>query len=355
MDTIAAKRSFASLSLSPETLRSLEEKGYEAAHPRAGGDDPPRAGRQGPRRAVADRHRQDRGLRHPDRREGRRGAPGRAGGRPRAHARAGHPGGAGDRRARARARGQGPVGLRRRLDGAADRGDPRRRPRDRGHPGPRARPPAPRDARLLGRALPRARRGGPHARHGLRGRDGPDHGVRAGRAADDALLGHGADRDPRPHLPLHGRARVGAPLRGPDLRQGGRAPLLPDLAAAQGGDALPAPRVRERLLLDDLLQHPRGDAPRRHLPAQPGPRRRHALLRPAAEEARAGHGRLPLGRDPSPGHDRRGLPRDRHRGPLPRLHLLDPRLARAVHPPRRPHRAGGQERPRDQPDRRRST
>ena len=95
-----------------------------------------------------------------------------------------------------------------------------------------------------------------------------------GRAADDALLGHGADRDQGPHLPLHGRARVGAAVRGPDLRQGGRARLLPDLAAAQGGDALPPPRVRERLLLDDLLQHPRGDAGGGHLPAQPGPRGR---------------------------------------------------------------------------------
>src|SRR4030042_1622395 len=74
-------------------------------------------------------------------------------------------------------------------------------------------------AGLLGRPLPRARRGGPDARHGLRRRDGPDHGVRPRHAPDDALLGHGADRDPRPHLPLHGRAGVGASLRGPDLRQ----------------------------------------------------------------------------------------------------------------------------------------
>ena len=48
-------------------------------------------------------------------------------------------------------------------------------------------------------------------------------------------LGH-----PRAHLPLPDRARVGAALRGPDLRQGGRAPLLPDPDAAQGGDALQA-------------------------------------------------------------------------------------------------------------------
>ena len=45
-------------------------------------------------------------------------------------------------------------------------------------------------------------------------------------------------------------------------------------------------------------------------------------------------------RDPPPRHDRRGLARHRHRGPVPRLHLLDARLARAVHPPRRAHRAG---------------
>ena len=102
------------------------------------------------------------------------------------------------------------------------------------------------------------------------------------------------DRHPRPHLPLHGRARVGAALRGPDLRQGGRAPLLPDPAAAQGGDALQAPRVREPRLLDDLLQHARGDAPgRRTFLRNKGLRRGHALVRPAAEEARAGDGPLP--------------------------------------------------------------
>ncbi len=50
-------------------------------------------------------------------------------------------------------------------------------------------------------------------------------------APDDAVLGHGADRHPRADLPLHGRARVGAALRGPDLRQGGRARLLPDARA----------------------------------------------------------------------------------------------------------------------------
>ena len=88
------------------------------------------------------------------------------------------------------------------------------------------------------------------------------------------------------------------------------------------------------------------------LPAQPGPRGGDALVRPAAEEARAGDGGVPRRADPPPGDDRRGLARDRHRGPLARLHLLDARLARAVHPPRRPHRARGQERPRDQPDRR---
>ena len=54
-------------------------------------------------------------------------------------------------------------------------------------------------------------------------------------------------------------------------------------------------------------------------------------------------------RDPPPGDDRRRLARHRHRGPVARLHLLDARLARAVHPPRRPHGPGGQERPRDQP------
>ena len=113
------------------------------------------------------------------------------------------------------------------------------------------------------------------------------------RAADAALLGDGPDRHPRPDLPLHGRARVGAALRGPDLRQGGRAPVHADAARAQGSDALQADRVREPALLDDLLQHPRGDAARLDLPGQQGHGRGDALLRPAAEEARAGDGPLP--------------------------------------------------------------
>ena len=46
------------------------------------------------------------------------------------------------------------------------------------------------------------------------------------------------------------------------------APLLPDPEAPQGSDALQAPRVREPGLLDDLLQHQGGDAPRLHLPGR---------------------------------------------------------------------------------------
>jgi len=80
-----------------------------------------------------------------------------------------------------------------------------------------------------------------------------------------------------------------------------------------------------------------------------GPARGHALLRPAPEEAREGDGQLSHGRDPPSGDDRRRLARDRHRGPLARLHLLHSRLARAVHPPRRPHGPGRQERARHQP------
>ncbi len=76
-------------------------------------------------------------------------------------------------------------------------------------------------------------------------------------------LGH-----PRPHLPLPDRARVGAALRGPDLREGGRAPLHPGLAPAQGGHPLQAHRVREPRVVHDLLQHPRGDPARLYLPRQ---------------------------------------------------------------------------------------
>ena len=58
--------------------------------------------------------------------------------------------------------------------------------------------------------------------------------------------------------------------------------------AAQGGDALQAPRVREPGLLDDLLQHPGGDAARLHLPGRQGPARGDALLRPARRRSARG-------------------------------------------------------------------
>ena len=145
-------------------------------------------------------------------------------------------------------------------------------------------------------------------------------------AADPAVLGHRAARHPRAHLPLPDRARVGAALRGPDLRQGGRAPLLPDPAPAQGGDALQAARVREPGLLDDLLQH-RARRRGSSTPSWPARACPSAMLSSdlPAEEARAGDGAVPQRRDPPPGDDRRGLARHRHRGPVARLHLLDAR------------------------------
>ena len=236
-------------------------QGLRGADTRAGGDDPPRPRREGPRRAVPHGHGEDRRLRHPDRREGggdARAACRRSCWRPRASWRSRW-----RRRSRSSDKGRGVKvqsvyggdSMERQIEGIRAgahviAGTPGRvlDHLRRGH------------ARLLGRPLPGARRSRPHARHGLRGRDGPDHGVRPRRAADHALLGHRADRDQGPDLPLHGRARVGAALRGPDLRQGGRARLLHGLAAAQGGDALPPARVREPDLLDDLLQHARGDA-----------------------------------------------------------------------------------------------
>ena len=272
--------------------REPRGQGIRVADAGPGGNDPQGAGGQGPRGPVAHRHGQDRRVRDPDRREGGHGARRRSGGGVGAHPRAGDPGGARNRGARSGTGRQGAVGLRRRLDGAPGRGHPRRRARDRRHARPRARPPAARHARLLGRALPRARRGRPHARHGFRGRDGPDHGVRPSRAPDHALLRDRTDRDQGPDLPLHGRARVGAAVRGPDLRQGGRARLLHGLAPAQGGDALPPARVREPDLLNDLLQYARGDAPGLDLPQEPRAGGGDAVVRPAAEEARAGDGRV---------------------------------------------------------------
>ena len=245
--------------------REPRRQGIPRAHTRAGRDDSPHAGRQGPRRPVAHGHRQDRVVRDPDRREGRPPARGRAGRRADAHARAGDAGRAGDQGARPGPRRQGRVHLRRRPHRPPDRGHQGRRARRGGHARPRARPPAAAQPEVRRREDAGARRGRPHARHGLRGRDGPDHGVRAAGAADPPLLGHGAARHPRAHLPLPERARVGPAVRGPDLRQGSRAHVLPDSAHAQGGHALQDARVREPGVLDDLLQHARGDASRLHL------------------------------------------------------------------------------------------
>ena len=63
--------------------------------------------------------------------------------------------------------------------------------------------------------------------------------------------------------------------------------------------------------------------------------RRDDLERPDPGEARAGDGSLPQRNDSAPGRDRRRGPGHRRRRPLPRLHLLDARLARGLHPPRR--------------------
>ena len=182
--TITTARSFDPLNLSAETLASLDAMGYKAPTDVQFETDSPRTGRQGPRRAVPDGDRQDRRLRHPDDREGGPRDGRRPGGGPGAHPRARHPGRRGadpDRQGQGRAHRDD---LRRRLHGPPARRHSRRRARHRGHARPRARPPAAQDPALRAGQDARPRRGGPHARHGLRGRDGPDHGVHAGGAAD---------------------------------------------------------------------------------------------------------------------------------------------------------------------------
>ena len=104
------------------------------------------------------------------------------------HPRARHPGGRGDRPSIGRGKGvkvesiYGGDSMDRQLEGI----------RAGAHvivgtPGPRPRPPAPADPALRRGEAAGARRGRPHARHGLRGRDGPDHGVHA-RASGRRLL-----------------------------------------------------------------------------------------------------------------------------------------------------------------------
>ena len=292
MDTTAAKRSFSALSLSPETLASLEAKGYDGADRRAGGDDPARPRGQGPRGAVAHGHRQDRGLRHPDRREGRRGARRRC------------------RRSCSRPRASWPSRWRRRSPSSAAGagvkvesvygGDSMERQLEGIRAGAHV------IAGTPGRVLDHLRRGtldfsGVHflvldeadrmLDMGFAVEMGQIMEFVPGRAAD-ACSSRPRCRSGSAGLIYHYMAEPEWVLLSEDqiyVKEVEHVYCLTS-RAAQGGDPLPLLEYENAVLLDDLLQHPRGDARGRHLPAQQGPRRGDALLRPAAEEARAGDG-----------------------------------------------------------------
>ena len=83
-----------------------------------------------------------------------------------------------------------------------------RRPGDRGrHPGPPARPRRPAHHRPLAGRDPRARRGGPDARHGLHPRHPEDPRAAPVQAPEPPVLGHVLRRDPAAGRRLPGPAR----------------------------------------------------------------------------------------------------------------------------------------------------
>ena len=137
----------------------------------------------------------------------------------------------------------------------------------------------------------RARRGRPHARHGLRGRDGPDHGVHAARSGRRCCS--------RPRCRSGIRGLIYHYLAEPEWVL-----LSEDQIYVKEVEHLYCltPRLHKEATLYKLLEYENpassmifcntrgGDAAGLHLPARQGPAGGDALLRPAAEEAREGDG-----------------------------------------------------------------
>ena len=279
---------------------------------------------------------QDARLRAADRRahEPRRRTPVRA--RARADARARLAGDRGLPAARQGARADRRAGLRRRaaqVPGQPDqgRGHPRRDARPARGPGqPPAREP-------LAGAHIRARRGRPHARHGLQAAGRQARAAPAAEPADDVLLGDARRRGRRARPQVHerrdahrGRA-LGAAPAGRD-----RAPLHLGHGRLEGRDA---DRAHSRRRLDARLRP--HQARRRPARAEAEEARRRCgrdARRHVAERARAGARPLRERQGRHARRHRRGRARARPRRRHARDQLRSARRGQGLRPPHGPHR-----------------
>ena len=138
----------------------------------------------------------------------------------------------------------------------------------------------------------RARRGRPHARHGLQAAGRPARPQAARRPADDVLLGDARRRGRRARAPLHA---LPGPLRG---RAAGRAPhrrrrpsLRPGHAGQQGLDARRAAAAGRARSRARLRAHEGRRRPARREAAPPRRRRGRDSRRQGPGAARAARSR----------------------------------------------------------------
>ncbi len=290
------------------------------------------------RRPVVDRIGQDRGIRHPCDRESRPRRARRAGPHPRPHARTRRAGRRGDRPAgllqARRARG---ADLRRaELRPAVSRARVGRPDRHR-HARPRDGPHGSRHAQARLAQDGRARRGRPHARHGLSRRHRKNPLRRARVAPVALLLGHDASCHSGHDPARRARSRVdqdrGARAKRPAGRPGvfrGRPPL-------QDRGTHAADRRARFSLRDHLLQHQgHGRRPRR-APPLARLRGRPAARRPFAGPAHAHDGKVSRAEIRVSHRDRRRRARSRRRRPRGGDQLRPAQRRRGLHAPHRPY------------------
>ena len=241
---------------------------------------------------------------------------------------------------------EGPLGrgsVRRRS--AACAGQARRagsRPRRDARPARGSRP-APADRSLAG-ARPRARRGRPHARHGLPAAGRQDRPPAAAEPPDDVLLGDARRRGRRAGARLHQQP---VPLRRGAARRSQPGEIDHHFVAVtadtkvetlvehiRSSEGLTLVFVRTKRGADRLVQQLW-----RH-----GRRRRRHARRHVAERARAGTRavRERQGRDARRNGRRRARPRPGRRHPRDQLRPAG--RGQGLRPPHRPHRPGGPER-----------
>ena len=193
-------------------------------------------------------------------------------------------------------------------------------------------------ARLGDFDRPGARRGGPHARHGLHAAGEPHPPGAAEEAADADVLGHhaAADRaassqqfmnDPlRIDITPEGKAAHGISHRLYMVEPENKKACLLALLHQELGSTLVFIRRKSDAEWLSARARARGASGGAH------------PLRPLAGAAGPGPPGLPRGRAPHPGGDRHRRPRPRHPPRRPHHQLRHAGDRRGLHPPRRPHR-----------------